>query len=219
MYFCRPKPLTVFCFILFTMMIMDVRDLFSQTSIQAEPDSRLWIEGRSNINQFECIAGDYQAQATLGEDVEDQSLAEIPGENIQIHIKIPVRKFDCGRNRMNRDFYETMKSEEHPHISFTFQKAVTQQVPENPADPWLLEVHGDLSIAGTTRSITFDMEGFLMQDGKMRAIGKKPLRMTDYNIEPPTGLFGLIRAENALTVHFDLHASRMKPPDKSKSGR
>ncbi|MEX0770831.1 MAG: YceI family protein [Balneolaceae bacterium] len=200
-------------------MSMDVGDLFSQSSIQAEPESRLWIEGRSNINQFECVAGEYKARATLGDEVEDQTLAEIPSGNLQIYIKIPVREFDCGRSRMNRDFYETMKSEEHPHISFTYQKAVTQQVPENPDDPWLLEVHGDLSIAGTTLSITFGMKGYLMHDGKMRAIGKKPLRMTDYNIEPPTGLFGLIRAQDELTVHFDLYASRMKVPDKSKSGR
>jgi len=37
-----------------------------------------------------------------------------------------------------------------------------------------------------------------------RLKGALPMKMTDFGISPPVGLFGLIRARDAMTVGFDL---------------
>jgi len=49
------------------------------------------------------------------------------------------------------------------------------------------------------------LDGNFLDDGRIRVTGKKEIKMTDYDVEPPTGLFGLVRAEDELTVHFDLY--------------
>jgi hypothetical protein len=41
----------------------------------------------------------------------------------------------------------------------------------------------------------------------MKASGAIPLLMTDFGITPPTGLFGLIRSRNEITVRFELMVS------------
>jgi hypothetical protein len=43
--------------------------------------------------------------------------------------------------------------------------------------------------------------------GALRARGAVAMRMTDFGIKPPTGLFGLIRSRNEITVRFDLVVS------------
>jgi hypothetical protein len=52
------------------------------------------------------------------------------------------------------------------------------------------------------------MLGYFLNDGRLRAMGSKAIKMTDYNVEPPTAMLGLVKAENELTVHFDLIARR-----------
>lgn len=40
----------------------------------------------------------------------------------------------------------------------------------------------------------------------MHAQGTLPIQMTDFNVEPPTAMLGLIRARDKITVHFDITA-------------
>lgn len=72
---------------------------------------------------------------------------------------------------------------------------------------WLLEVEGILTVAGTSRSITFNAEGAVLDEKRVRVRGHKPILMTDYDIDPPTALLGVVRAQNELTVHFDIEAT------------
>lgn len=178
--------------------------LQAQTVITPDAESKLWIEGRSNINRFSCMAEEYEGEAIIG----SQTIREFAGqsdEQIRLELKIPVRSFECGRSRMNRDLYDALKSDEFFYITFDFKDART--LPGSNTDSYKLEIEGVLTIAGTSRDIKFEAEGFLLDNNQMRAIGQKTIRMSDYNVEPPTGLLGLVRAENELTVHFDLYAS------------
>lgn len=178
--------------------------LQAQTIITPDEESKLWIEGRSNINQFSCTAERYEGEA----EIRNQTVFEFAGqaeEQIRLELKIPVRSFECGRNRMNRDLYDALKSDEFSYITFDFKNAKT--LPGSNNDTYKLEIEGVLTVAGTSRDITFEAEGFILDDNQMRTVGQKTILMTDYNVEPPTGLLGLVRAENELTVHFDLYAS------------
>jgi hypothetical protein len=180
--------------------------LFGQITFTPDPDSKIWIEGRSNVNQFSCEAGNYQGEAVL--------LNQTPGETdmqeneqVKLELQIPVRSFECGRSRMNRDLYNALRSEEYLYIEFEFNNA--RNITENGDVPnsYILEISGILTVAGTSREINFKADGFILEDGRLRAVGQKSILMTDYDVEPPTGLLGLVRAENELTVHFDLYAS------------
>jgi hypothetical protein len=202
-----PRLHTTSGFLFMIMFLISGGDLlFGQITFTPDPDSKLWIEGRSNVNQFSCEAVNYQGEAVLLNQAPDEFDMQAE-EQVKLQLQIPVRSFECGRSRMNRDLYNALRSEEFLYIEFEFSNA--RNITENGDVPnsYILEITGILTVAGTSRAIDFKADGYILEDGRLRAVGKKAILMTDYDVEPPTGLLGLVRAENELTVHFDLYAS------------
>lgn len=188
-------------FMLVLMLGLFIGNVNSQVVYTPEPDSRLWIEGRSNVNQFECRADSYSGDATIYDE-------ENVNEQTEMNLEIEVAGFDCGRDRMNRDFRNALKASSFPKIIFRFGEVLNMQPLADDDNTIRFNVMGYLTVAGVTQQITFDMLGYFLSDERIRAVGSKQIKMTDYEVEPPSAMLGLVKAENELTVHFDLLASR-----------
>ena len=170
---------------------------FAQNINIDKEKSRLWIEGRSNVNQFNCRAERYNT--TINQ----------PGsqnEQLDVEVDIAVSGFECGKRRMNRDLNEALRSEDFPNISFDYKETRSMSY-DDSKDQLVLTVVGYLTGAGHRKEIEFPMEATALEDGTLRATGVTELRMTDYNVEPPTALLGLVKVEDSLTVHFELFAN------------
>ena len=68
-----------------------------------------------------------------------------------------------------------------------------------------LRVEGEITLAGTSRPVTIDVTATQLAPNRFRLRGGLPLRMTDFGIQPPVALFGLIRARDELWVSVDLN--------------
>src|SRR5690625_433605 len=208
----------------------------AQTTITPEPESRFWIEGTSNVNSFSCIAEAFQGGMVIEPELPEEMPEKIEGDVI-LELKIPVLGFECGKRRMNRDINRALKSDSHPFIHFEYhnvrvadrrEQEIADRREQEIADSreqevtnsrkqeesfegrgsnWLLEVEGVLTVAGTSRTITFHAEGAVLDEKRVRVRGHKEILMTDYNIEPPTALLGVVRAQDELTVYFDIQAT------------
>jgi len=176
----------------------------SQEKLIPLEESKIWIEGRSNVNSFICQAGSFDGEALYR--TRDFSMERGP---LSVQLTIPVQRLDCGRSRMNRDLYEALKSDEFEFIHFEYRDATITSGGGTLETPYLLEVRGQLWVAGVERSVRFEAEGTLMDTGVVRIRGEKKIRMTDYEVDPPVGLLGLVRAQDELTVHFDIQADGM----------
>lgn len=182
-------------------------EVFSfQSTFVPVNESRLWFEGRSNVNEFECLAENYSGQATLPEFNDPTNLNRIT-EVLSVQIEIEVDSIECGQRKMNKDLQKALKADTFPEIIFTFQKADLLSRPETQDDAFEVEVHGNLTVAGNTRKISFKTNAYYLNDQRVRATGQTTIRMTEFGVEPPTALMGLIRADEELTVHFDLIAT------------
>lgn len=191
--------------VLFTTAITD--EAFSrQTTYIPEEVSKLWIEGRSNINEFECQANKYFGEATLFDDPNPDFLQDV-SERLFLKVEIRVDGFECGRSRMNRDLQQALKSDEFPEIVFMFDNATMLNGPQEDDDAFEIEVHGSLTVAGNTKNIRFVTKAYYLEHDKVRAIGRTTIRMSDFGVEPPTALMGLVKADDELAVNFDLIAS------------
>ncbi len=137
--------------------------------------------------------------------------------NLHVHLKIPIRSFDCGRSRMNRDMYEALKSDTYDYITFDFEKAAPLEEDSSRPDslftgdyrPYVIE--GTLNVAGVDRYVTLTTQGRSEGEGRYRIRGHKEISMHDFDIEPPTALRGLIRAHEELMVYFDLLVQEQLP--------
>ena len=77
----------------------------------------------------------------------------------------------------------------------------------NQKRSFVMRVEGDLTVAGVTRRVEVSLEGVRLDHRLVHAQGKTELVMSDYEIDPPRALLGLIEVRDQLTVHFDLLAS------------
>lgn len=208
--------------------------LWGQIYFDAKQDSRLWLEGSSTVHQFDCVARSIQGTAFIdgirpadshgagGEDKPDgmtnaagirNTERQASDQKLHILLKIPVRSFDCGRSRMNRDMYEALKSDRYDYITFAFEDAET--LPNDGSVPASLfqegyqpfRIKGILNVAGVDRDVGLVVQGRTENEGEYHIKGRKEISMKDFEIDPPTALRGLVRAHDDLTVFFDLHVT------------
>lgn len=172
-------------------------------------ESRLWIEGTAKPVDFVCTSENVDGFGLVRSQAPNEPgivMAASRGET-EIEVRIPVQRMDCGKARMNRDFRNALKADQYDEIIFRFNYAERDDANENAIR---FIVTGDLTVAGVTRTVEVPVDGVQMQDESFRIRGQRTIRMTDFNVEPPTALMGLIQADDELTVHFDI---LVKPED------
>jgi hypothetical protein len=172
----------------------------AQAQYTVRPSSQFWIDGTSTVNAFTCAASQVAGHGVV-ETAPDGQPTELDAE-----VVIPVRAFDCGVRQMNRDMYEALKGKAHPAVRFALDRA--EVLPAPPYSEWTpVRVWGTITLAGERRPVTVTAQGRRLDDGLVRIQGQHALRMTDFDIEPPTGLLGLVRAHDDIVVRFDLVAA------------
>lgn len=177
-------------------------------------ESRIWIEGSSNVNTFECVAETFQGEARTSSTLD--GLLPTP-DQWEVEVGVPVAEMDCGQRRMNRDLYESLKADDHPYIRFNYRRTLRVE-PDMEWDQRIeLQVQGDLEVAGVTKTLSIDAVGQRTSNGTLRIEGEKKIFMSDFSIDPPTGLLGLIRAHDQLTVHFQIIATPVSDENTAQS--
>lgn len=160
--------------------------------------SEVWIEGSSNVADWRCKATTFDARVELSHGTSRDE--DIGAALRTINIKVAVRDLKCGNRKMDHDLYAALNAND----------------PTNPA--WILgrfdvvsdstahgiATRGPLVVSGIERMVDVPVSTDQLDGGAVRARGAVAMRMTDFGIKPPTGLFGLIRSRNEITVRFDL---------------
>lgn len=181
-----------------------------------ESESKLWIEGSSTLHDIHCEAEEIIAYANIQQlhvdDLDDEEKPAVSNDKGNVTIDIPVYDFDCGRRRMNKDFYEALKAEDYSSISFEYHSARLITNIEPDCHPFQLEVRGNLSVAGYGQELDILVNIEPCEENRFRLTGSKVINMRDFGIDPPSALFGLIRADDELEVFFSLTAEQT-PPD------
>jgi polyisoprenoid-binding protein YceI len=166
---------------------------------QPSSESFIWIEGSSNVNEFTCKSDRVRGQARVS--------PEIGGiQATSVEVIIPVKGLDCGKRQMNRDMYKTLKADDFPDIQFELIDAYIVGDAPVEGNSYLIRVEGELTVAGATRHVAFEALGEMGVNNKYKIRGKKDILMTDFGLEPPTALLGLVKARDELVVHFELLA-------------
>lgn len=166
---------------------------------QPSPESFIWIEGSSNVNEFTCKSDRVRGQARVSPDIGGTQATSV-------EVIIPVKGLDCGKRQMNRDMYRTLKADDYPEIQFELTQAYIVGDAPVEGNSYLIRVEGELTVAGETRHVAFEALGEMGATNKYKIRGKKDILMTDFGIEPPTALLGLVKARDELVVHFELLA-------------
>jgi polyisoprenoid-binding protein YceI len=106
---------------------------------------------------------------------------------------------------MDNKTYDAFKSEEHPYIVYTASRA---QVSIDGAKLTTIKVSGNLTMAGTTKPITIEAKGKPLPNGDMEVSITRKLKMTEFNMKPPTVMMGAIKVGDEVTIVVTLVLSQ-----------
>jgi hypothetical protein len=169
-----------------------------------EGDSELFIRGASNVNKFTCMCFCIEEGRTRTLRME----AAAGGRSVifqQTRLQLETSALDCGHKGMNNDLYNTLKADAHPLISIELLRAseMGQSLSAgNGAVP--IKARAAITIAGVRREVDIDVQGRQSSAGEYRFSGSRELLMTDFNIQPPRAMMGLIKVNNEISIHLDL---------------
>lgn len=161
-----------------------------------DQNSIFTIKGTSSLHDWEMVSKSFNGNITI----EHTDAENFKIKDIAISLKVTTLESD---NRiMNNKTYDALKNDKHPTIKYKFNSVKNlKSIGDNQFEAML---NGNLSIAGVTKSVdillTLDMT-----DKKITVKGEKPLKMSDFDVEPPKALLGTIKTGNDITIEFTLN--------------
>ena len=154
-------------------------------------------------------------QTKSGEEAEVIEQVPSSSENTQslVRIIIPVAPINCNRSLIKRLLRKSLRINDFPVVEYELSRVVDSSAAEetHPSEQqFQFRSKGLLEIAGIEKTILMDTILVVSPKGRFKIIGKKRLKMTDFNIRPPRFFFGLFRVNNVLNVSFSLTGKDVK---------
>lgn len=157
----------------------------------------LRVDGSTNINQFTCTIPNYNYPDTITVSKSTTSTVLLEG-----NIRPEVMRFDCHLKAMTDDLRKTLKAKEFPRIVIRFLSL--SQYPDASVRQKIITGQVLIELAGITRRYEVNYNVLAADDNIIHLIGSRQVKFTDFKIEPPRKLGGLIRTDNELSVVFSL---------------
>ena len=179
-------------------------DPAAPTCIGVGPGSTLWIEGTSNVHDFEsrttslrvtfiCESG-RPAPATAA-DLE--ALVRASGVRT-VTVQVPVTTLHSGKSGLDKNLWQDLRADQHPSVEVELSHATLTAGADDTT-----EIHADgvLRIAGQERPATLVARVHRTADG-LWLDGSQRLKMTDFGIKPRTMMLGTLRVHDQVTVRY-----------------
>lgn len=162
------------------------------------PESKLTIDGKTNVNAFQCAITKYTGKDTL--------VLEEGGRNRRPvfrkgYVGLEASSFDCGMKVMTNDFGKTIKAKEYPVVSIEFISF--ERAPKYGAEETF---KGKLKIAlgGVTKTFDMNCTIAVKSSGHIHLLGSRDFTFSDFNLEAPSKMMGMVKVNDALKVNFHL---------------
>jgi polyisoprenoid-binding protein YceI len=172
----------------------------STTRLAVGQDSRLWIEGTSNVSAWSCKATSIDAEIEV--ELGYREAADFPRYVKSVRVKVPVADLKCGHDRMDHDLRKALDADDSAQTKYV--TATFEAVGNGEDTGSVVHTVGTLTLAGHENTVKVDVNTTRLGVGGLEARGEVPILMTEYGIKPPTALFGAIRARDRVMVRFDL---------------
>ena len=153
------------------------------------------VKGGSTLHDWTAECGEvveYPSQLTL--DIANDGVIEDFG------FKVAVSSMDGGRGAtMNNKINKALKGEQHPYI--TFKQTTPSSYLVNDNGQLTLTSSGLISLAGQEQKIDVTVIGEILED-RIVFTASHPMKLSDFDIEPPSAMFGQIKTKNDIFVHL-----------------
>lgn len=158
-------------------------------------EGEVLVTGTSTLHDWEEVAEQKSGSITL----------DITGElpNISsLKFTVEAESLKSGKGAMDKNTYKALETKDHQQIVFEMKRVKSISPVTATSNKYKVVATGNLTIAGSTNTVDIPFN-LTVSDTKVVLEGKKGLKMTDYNINPPKALLGTITTGNEIEVHYN----------------
>lgn len=177
--------------------------IFTQDQFVLHEDSKISVEGSSTLTDWKAAVNQFEGKALAGNALNKKSLKA--GEVLtSLSLTCDVATMDGGRGpAMNKKIKTALKVTEHPQITFEATSGSIKEIKNKAEQSFIFLSKGMLTIAGVAQEVEIELEG-KKDDGKLLLNGSKDLKMSNFQIEAPSAMFGQIETKDDISIHFEL---------------
>ena len=167
--------------------------------------SNLNIAGHTNVNSFSCTVDQYTRPDTITCIANDQRSA---GITLKGSLLIDVNAFDCRNKPMTSELKKTLKQPQYPYLRITFLSLEKMPCPQARNES--LKGCVTIEMAGVCKGFEINYEIIAKNDACIELIGCRTFSFSDFGLQPPKKMGGLIRVKNELDVQFHLYIQQIR---------
>lgn len=174
--------------------------LSAQVIYNIAPASNIQISGTSTLSDWVVRSEQVSGEMTFTPSPKKAKGSEMQNGTIKdakAILEVSTIKSEKGET-MDNKMYKALKNEAHPQITFELTSPVELQ-----KAPAKISAAGNVQLAGVIRPMTFEVN-VSYADNKFHLEGSKSLKLSDFEIEPPTAMFGQIETGDDIVVKLDL---------------
>lgn len=161
--------------------------------------SKMTVTGSSTLHEWtsEVSQVDWSGLITLTDN-------KLEAKNLVITIPVKSIKSTHGK-MMDNKTYEAFRYEKNPTIIYKITGTQTKE-----SDKSVLEATGTLTMAGVTKAFPVQVKSKSLPNGTLVLTGSRKIKMTDFNMDPPTAMMGTINVGEEVTVNFEVTLTAIK---------
>ncbi len=178
-----------------------------KTTWIVQKSSNLSINGRTNINRFSCGVAQYGEPDTITF-LNEGCRGKISGIPLCGVLKINIEDFDCSNRMMTGEFKKTLQYKHYPQLRIVFVNL--EKMPAFNAQPETLKGQVFIELAGITKQFEMDYTSNRQDPETVELTGSRQLSFSDFGLQPPQKMGGLIRVNETLDVKFMLCLRRIE---------
>ena len=190
-------------YLLSLLMIIISGYCFAQAVRYSVTDStKMTVSGTSTLHDWTSKVTEIKGFIEVDEKFGKGGKVKKGEEVTLVSIQVPVKSIISPRGAtMDKKTYDALKSEQHPEIIFILKNSPVSSV---EGAEFTIHAKGDLTIAGVTKKVEFPVSAKQLSEERLSFKGAYKLNMKDYDMTPPSAMFGQIVTGEEVVISFEL---------------
>lgn len=185
------KKLNISLVIIVCLLLINI-NVYSQSYSLSKTNSTITVSGTSSLHDWDVVSNSFNGKIQI----KDITTGQL--ESLEVYIDSESLK--SGKNAMDKKTYKALKTDKFKSIKFKMLEVKSNKKIDDST--YEMRLVGEMTICGETKMKTIDF--LLSKTGNaLNATGSCAMKMTDFNIEPPTALLGAITTGDDITIKFN----------------
>jgi len=170
---------------------------FAQTLYKQTGESYLSISGTSTLHEWTMTSQEGKCQASFQVNADGT-----PSKLNSLTVSVRSESLKSGHNAMDKNAYSSLNTADHKNIKFELTSAVIIGAK--------IQCTGNLAVAGVTKPVSVDATYKVMPNHTLLCSGTKKIKMSDFEIDPPSFMFGTVTTGDEITISFNVNLVPVK---------